>query len=273
MASGSDAASFETSARAYDRHVGRYGAALAAELVDFAGVRPGARALDVGCGPGALTAALVDRVGAGSVAAVDRSASFVAACRQRLPGVDVRIGSAERLPFADGEFDFALSQLVVNFLDDARAGVTDMRRVTGDGGVVAACVWDYTGGMTMLRAFWDAALAVDPERAGELDEGRRMRYCRPDELATLWEAAGLVEVESVPIVVGAKYENFDDFWSPLPLGVGPSGAYCASLDAATREALRAECRRRLGSPSGPFELSARAWAVHGRAPYAKRPWM
>ena len=148
---------FEVATEAYDRLVGRYSPALARELIRFAGVGQGMRALDVGCGPGALTAELAERLGPAGVAAVDPSEPFAAACRSRVPGADVRVAGGEALPFEDDAFDATLSQLVVNFMADPPAGVREMARVTRPGGVVASCVWDYAGEMTLLRSFWDAA--------------------------------------------------------------------------------------------------------------------
>jgi SAM-dependent methyltransferase len=235
-------------------------------LIDFASVEPGMRTLDVGCGPGALAAALVERLGAANVAAVDPSPPFVYACRARLPGVDVVEAGGEALPFADGAFDAALCQLVVNFMRDAEAGVREMVRVTRPGGIVAACVWDYRDEMTLLRAYWDAAREVDPERGAAADEGVVMRWCAEGELAELWRVAGLRSVRLGSLVATAKYANFEDLWSPLPTGVGPAGAFCKSLAEDDRAALRDALRRRLGVDDGPFELAARAWSVVGRAP-------
>ena len=222
------AATFRTPAEAYDRHIGRYGRELARALIAAAGVRPGGRALDVGCGPGALTTELVALLGAAHVAAVDPSAPFADACRRRLPGVHVEVAPGEALPFEDDAFDHALAQLVVNFMTDPLAGVSEMRRVTRAGGTVAAAVWDYAGEMTVLRRFWDAAVAIDPG-AAELDEGRCMPYCTADELAGLWTAAGLAGVSVSAVVVAAGYDGFEDLWAPLERGVAPSGAYAASL--------------------------------------------
>jgi SAM-dependent methyltransferase len=236
---------FRTPAEAYDRFVGRYGPQLAAGLMEFAGIEPGMRALDVGCGPGALVAALAERLGASNV-----------------PGAEVVVGSAEALPFPDGAFDATLSQLVVNFMSDAEKGVREMKRVTRTGGVVASSVWDYAGEMTLLRAFWDAAREVDPERGAAADEGV-MRWCRNGELAELWRDAGLADVSFGSLVVRAQYADFDDLWWPLPTGVGPAGAFCKSLDDERRAALHDAFRRRLGLGDGPFELTARAWVVAG----------
>jgi len=258
------AETFRVSADAYERFVGRYGRELASALIEFAGVEPGMCTLDVGCGPGALAAVLGERFGAATVSAADPSAPFVDACRARLPGVEVVQAGAEALPFADGAFDAALSQLVVNFMRDAEAGVREMARVTRPGGIVAACVWDYAGEMTLLRAFWDAAREVDPERGAAADEGAVMRWCGEGELAQLWRAVGLRSVRPGSLVVTAKYDDFDDLWSPLPTGVGPAGAFCASLGDDDRAALRDAFQRRLGVRDGPFELTARAWSVVGR---------
>ena len=259
------AATFRTAAEAYDRHIGRYGARLARALIDASGVRAGDRALDVGCGPGALTGELAAALGAGHVAAVDPSAPFADACRRRSPGVEVHVAPAEALPFDDAAFDHALAQLVVNFMADAPAGVREMRRVTRPGGTVSAAVWDYAGEMTLLRRFWDAAVALDPS-ARDLDEGRCMPFCTRDELAGLWSRAGLAEVRVEPVVVAAGYADFEDLWQPLELGVAPSGAYVAALAPERRAALRTELRRRLDVGSGPFRLSARAWIAIGRSP-------
>ena len=159
---------FAAPAEQYDRFMGRYTPTLAVALADAAGVEPGMRVLDVGCGPGGLTAELVARVGAANVAAIDPAAQFSEACRARNPGADVRVGVAEELPWPDGEFDAVLSSLVLGFMRDPEQGVREMARVTRPGGVVAACMWDIAeGGMTMLRLFWSAVREVAPGAEGE----------------------------------------------------------------------------------------------------------
>lgn len=251
---------------AYERHVGRYGKELAAVMIGIAAVRPGQRALDVGCGPGGLTAELAGLLGAENVAAIDPSERFVAVCRNRVPGVDARVGWAEELPFPDASFDAVLAQLVVDGMEDARAGVAEMRRVARPGGVVAACVWDFDGGMTLLRTIWNAALAFDPARVGVLAAGARLPFSRPAELEQLWRATGLHDVELGGVTVGAGYAGLDDLWQPFAAGVGLLGAFIRSLDDADQASLKQDVGRRLGWPDGPFRLSARAWHVRGRVP-------
>jgi len=247
---------FTTAAGNYDRHIGRYGPRLAPELIAAAKVQPGDRVLDVGCGPGALTAALIAH--GARVTAVDPSEPFAAACAERNPGADVQVAKAESLPFPDATFDAALAQLVVNFMTDAEAGVREMARVTRPGGTVAAAVWDYADGMTILRRFWDAAKTIDPDAADE----SQMRYCTPDSLAGLW--SNLEDVDVRETIVRASYDGFEDLWAPLESGVAPSGAFTAGLDPGPRAELKRELRARLDVGDEPFELTARAWLVTGR---------
>jgi ubiquinone/menaquinone biosynthesis C-methylase UbiE len=251
--------SFFVAADAYDRFMGRYSRLLSPQMADLAGVAAGQRALDVGCGPGALTAELVARLGPKAVAAVDPSEPFVAAARDRHPGVDVRQAPAEDLPFPDGSFDAALAQLVVHFMADPVAGLTEMRRVTRAGGVVVACVWDHAGGQGPLGAFWRAARELDP---GVHDEGDRPG-AREGHLAQLFTAAGLTDVESTSLVAELDHATFENWWEPFTEGVGPAGAHVASLDSDAREELKERCRALL--PEAPFRLATVAWAAVGRA--------
>jgi SAM-dependent methyltransferase len=248
----------------YDRHVGRYSPELARAFLHAVGAGPGGRALDVGCGTGALTRALADMLGAERVAAVDPDADSVAMCAQAVGGAEVRLGSVEQLPFADGQFDLVLAQLVVDKVDGP-AALSEMSRVAVAGGRVAATVWDFESGMPLLRAFWDAALSVDPPGAAAADAGQRPPYTRPDELRALWTDAGLSEVETGELAASAAYDDLDDAWWSFAAGVSVSGGYCTSLDPETRMALKAEFSRRLGDPEGRFELTARAWYVGGTA--------
>ena len=251
--------SFAVAAEPYDRFMGRYSSPLAPELADFAGVDAGQRVLDVGCGPGALTTELVWRLGAEAVAAVDPSEPFVAAARERHPGVDVRLASAEELPYADGAFDASIAQLVVHFMADPVAGLAEMARVTRGGGVVAACVWDLAGGRAPISTFWQAARELDPDAKDE--SGRA--GARAGHLSELFEAAGLRDVEERPLLVSVEHASFDEWWEPFTFGVGPAGAYAQGLDERALSALRDRCRELL--PRAPFTVTAVAWAARGLA--------
>ncbi len=246
---------FNVGGDAYNRFMGRYSEPLAPRFADLAGVHAGQRALDVGCGPGALTAELVRRLGAGAVTAADPSRSFTAAVAGRLPGVDVQLAAAERLPFGDRVFDVTLAQLVVHFMADPVAGLAEMGRVTRPGGVVAACVWDHAGGGAPLAPFWRAVRELDPAAA---DESMLAGSCA-GQLAGLCGQAGLGPATMASISVTVTHATFGDWWEPFTLGVGPAGAYVASLAPDRRELLRARCRELLGS--GPFQIRAAAWAV------------
>jgi SAM-dependent methyltransferase len=253
---------FQVQAEAYDRFVGRYSPQLAAALCDFAGIEGGMRALDLGAGTGALTTELAKRLGAANVVAVEPSEPFAQACRTRVPGAEVVEAGAEALPLANDAFDATLSQLVLNFIPDAAAALREMTRVTRPGGFIAACVWDYSGEMQMLRAFWDAAHDVNPAAAARHDEAT-MRLGHEGELAELWQDAGLLRIRSTPLRARARYENFEDLWAPFVAGVGPAGAFTVSLSEDERSALHDALARRLNAGDQPFELTARAWAVAG----------
>lgn len=255
---GSDPGFFR-SIDAYERFIGRYSRPLAVEFARATGVAAGEHVLDVGCGTGALTGVLAELVGSDLVAGVDPSEPFVQECRARVPGADVRLGPAEALPFGDRTFDRTLAQLVFHFVDDPTAAVAEMARVTRSGGLVAACVWDFRGGMTMLRAYWEVVREHDPAERGEA-----ARFGgKAGELAQLWRAAGLREVTDGELVVSSHYEGFDELWESFLGGAGPAGAYALSLDEPAREAIRQSFWRRIGAPEGPFDLTASAWCATG----------
>jgi len=249
--------SFAVAADAYDRFMGRYSVPLAPQLAELAGVGAGQRVLDVGCGPGALTTELVARLGADAVAAVDPSEPFVAAARERHPGVDVRRAAAEQLPFEDGAFDGALAQLVVHFMADPVAGLREMARVTREAGVVAACVWDHGGGQGPLSVFWAAAHELEPDVGDE----SQLPGAREGHLTELFLAAGLHDVEECALSVRVEHSTFEDWWEPYTLGVGPAGGYAAGLDQEKQAQLRERCRELL--PAAPFVLTSQAWAARG----------
>ena len=249
--------SFAVPAEAYDRFMGVHSRQLSPQLADLARLSPDARVLDVGCGPGALTTELVARLGANAVVAVDPSESFVAAARERHPGVDVRRAAAEALPFADRAFDAVIAQLVVHFMTDPVAGLREMARVTRPEGVLAACVWDYAGGRTPVSVFWrasrDLGLGTDGESA--------LAGAREGHLVELFKTAGLRQVEQASLVARVKYASFDDWWGPITLGVGPAGARYKASSPDDRERLRQRCEELL--PPTSFEVVSHAWAARG----------
>jgi ubiquinone/menaquinone biosynthesis C-methylase UbiE len=252
--------SFDVGADAYDQFMGRYSVPLAPQFADFAAVAAGQRVLDVGCGPGALTAELVRRLGPAAVAVVDPSESFVPAAQERHPGVSVQRAAAEQLPFGDQAFDAALAQLVVHFMAQPVVGLREMARVTRMEGVVAACVWDNAGSQGPLSLFWEAARELDPGVQGESQSAGS----REGHLAQLFQEAGLHEIQESALSVSAEHPSFDDCWEPFTLGVGPAGMHVAGLDATRQALLRELCREML--PAAPFAVTASAWAARGLAP-------
>jgi SAM-dependent methyltransferase len=251
--------SFEVAAQSYGLFMGRYSEPLATELTALMSLSPGMRAIDVGCGPGALTARLVERLGAGSVCAVDPSGPFVAAARTRFPGLDVRQGRAEELPWPDDSFDVAVAALVVHFMRDPVAGLREMGRVVHAGGTVAATVWDHAGDRGPISPFWRAVRSLDPAAPDESD----LAGARAGHLASLFVEAGLDVIWDTALTVRVHYSTPEQWWEPYTLGVGPAGAYAAGLDERRREALRRRCLELL--PPAPFDIHASAWCVIGRA--------
>ena len=250
---------FAVSADAYDRFMGRFSAPLAVRFAEWAGVEPGMDVLDVGSGPGALSAALVDRVGSGSVSAVDPMPAFVEAVQQRLPAVRATVAPAESLPFDDGVFDAALANLVVAFMSDARVGVGEMRRVTRPGGTVAASVWQHSDGISPLTPFWQGAHRVDPDAVDEA----LMLGAREGQLTGLLEECGLTDVRAGALSVEVRFDSFEDWWQPFLYGVGPAGAYLTAQTADRQEQVRAACEDVLGP--APFTVVGQAWCAAGTA--------
>ena len=250
---------FSVGAEQYDRFMGRYSTPLAPRFADFAGIEAGQRVLDVGCGPGALTGELTRRLPADAVCAVDPSAGFVAAVRDRYPGVRTERAAAEQLPFDGQLFDAALAQLVVHFMANPVQGLGEMLRVTKAGGTVAACVWDHAGGRGPLGTFWAAARALD----ANVEDESQLPGARQGHLGELMRAAGARHIQETELSVDVEHPSFGEWWDPFLLGVGPAGTYVTSLDAAQKARLRELCRERL--PQAPFVVSARAWAARGLA--------
>lgn len=263
MVAADGAKTFGVAGSVYDAFMGRYSRELAGQFAEAAGVMPGQTAVDVGCGPGALTSVLVERLGADAVSACDPSATFLEECAVRHPGIHLKAGRAESIPFDTDAFDHAMAQLVLHFVSEPERAAREMARVVHPGGVVSACVWDFREGMQMLRSFWDAALAVDRDAP---DEARTLRFGQPGEIAELLAAVGVDDVAESTLQVAARYGSFDELWDGFLAGVGPAGAYCVAQTAPDRRRIRAELHHRLDSPAGSFALTAVARCAVGRVP-------
>ncbi|MFI8323878.1 class I SAM-dependent methyltransferase [Streptomyces sp. NPDC085529] len=250
---------------AYERYMGRWSRLVADRFLPWLDAADGLRWLDVGCGTGGLTAAIAARRHPTGVLGVDRSEGFVARARTTAsPPARFAVADAQALPVRDATCDATVSALLLNFLPSPAAALAEQTRVTRRGGLVAAYVWDYAGGMELLRHFWDAATAVDPA-AAPLHEGRRFADCRPDRLRAVWTAAGLTDVATTGLDVPTVFAGFDELWAPFLSGQGPAPGYLASLPPATREHVRDALSAALPrDPDGTIPLTARAWAVRGR---------
>lgn len=253
----------------YDRYMGRWSRELAPRFVDWLNPLPGFEWLDVGCGTGALTEALLGEAVPVSIVAIDPSENFLelAAARIGDPRVTFRLGHAEALPVETASCDAVGSALMLNFVPDRARALAEMRRALRPGGLVAFYVWDYPGGgIQFMRAFWRAAASLDPQ-AAELGEDRRFPFCTAEGLTGLAAAAGLIDLACEPITVPTLFRDFDDFWQPFTLGAGPAPGYCASLPPAARARLRQRLQESLPiAPDGTIALEARAWALQGISP-------
>lgn len=251
----------------YERYIGRFSRRVAPGFLSWLSVPPGRHWLDVGCGTGALCTAIVDRCAPASVQGVEPSDGFRSTARANLPAsVRLHAGDAAALPLPAASVDAVVSALVLNFVPDVGVALAEMRRVARPGATLAAYVWDYAGGMALIRCFWDAAIACDPGAAA-LDEGRRFPLCQPSALEAAFTGAGLADVQTTAIDIDTPFDSFDDYWQPFLGGQGPAPAYLMSLDEGRRETLRAHLRNQLPlQTDGSMRLRARAWAVRGVHP-------
>lgn len=252
----------------YEPYVGRWSRLVGDAFVDWLAQPPGLRWLDVGCGTGSLSQALLDRTRPRTVDAIDPSEGFVAYASERLAdrAFAPQVADAEWLPFDDSTFDAVASGLVLNFVPDPKLALREMLRVLKRGGTAAVYVWDYSGRMELMRYFWDAATDLD-EGATELDEGVRFTICRRRALSAAFRAAGFTDVKTTAIDISTIFRDFDDYWEPFLGGQGPAPAYCVSLTENARAQLRELLRTRLKvQADGTIRLVARALAVRGDAP-------
>ena len=246
----------------YESYVGRWSRRIAPPFLSWLRVPAGRKWVDVGCGTGALCAAILDHCSPSSVAGVEPSEGFLKTARGNLADrVVLHHGSATAIPLEDSSVDVVVSGLVLNFVPDQRAALAEMARVTGDGGTIGAYVWDYGGKMELMRYFWDAAAEVDPNAAA-MDEAIRFPLCRPESLVELFTSAGLAGVEVTAIDIATPFASFDDYWQPFLGGQGPAPAYAMSLAEAVRARLRDRLRERIPVlGDGSISMTARAWAI------------
>jgi SAM-dependent methyltransferase len=246
----------------YEQYVGRWSRRVAPLFLAWLKIPAQRRWLDVGCGTGALSAAILDNCSPLSVIGVEPSEGFLEKAKEQLGArVLLRRGSAAEIPLEDRSVDVAVSGFVLNFVPDALAAVREMARVTTDGGTIAAYVWDYAGRMEMMRHFWDAAIDLNPD-AAKLDEGARFPLCRPEALTELFASAGLGGTEVTAIDIATSFATFEDYWRPFLGGQGPAPAYAMALEETPRTRLRDRLRERIPlQADGSISLSARAWAV------------
>ncbi|OGA28690.1 MAG: methyltransferase [Betaproteobacteria bacterium RIFCSPLOWO2_02_FULL_65_24] len=246
----------------YEQYVGRWSRRVAPVFLSWLRIPTGRRWLDVGCGTGALCAAIVDHCSPSSVAGVEPSEGFLKTAKENLAGRAVlHQGSATAIPLDDAAVDVVVSGLVLNFVADQRAALAEMARVTGSGGTIGAYVWDYAGKMELMRFFWDAAVELNPD-AARMDEGARFPLCRPEALVAHFASAGLNGPEVTAIDIPTRFASFEDYWQPFLGGQGPAPAYAMALDETTRARLRDSIRARIPlQADGSISLTARAWAV------------
>jgi SAM-dependent methyltransferase len=251
----------------YERYIGRWSRRVAPLFLSWLDIPANRRWLDVGCGTGALCAAIADRCSPASVVGVEPSEGLLAKAREHLANqAELRQGHATAVPLVDASVDVVVSGLVLNFVPDPCAALREMARVTATGGTIAAYVWDYADRMELIRHFWDAAAELDPHAAG-LHEGVRFPLCRPGALADLFTGATLTGVDDTFIDIPTSFVNFDDYWQPFLGGQGPAPAYAMALTEVARASLRERLLERLPiAADGSIALTARAWAVRARVP-------
>ncbi len=253
---------------AYEHYVGRWSRLVGHVFLDWLSLTPGLRWVDVGCGTGALTTAILEQADPSRVTGIEPSEGFLSVARARIDDnrASFKAGNAQSLPLEDAEADVSVSGLVLNFVPDKKRTLQEMRRIVQPGVTVALYVLDYAGEMQLMRYFWDAVAEVFPEGA-ECDEGKQFPICKPEPLTDLFRSTGLRSVEVCALDVPTVFADFADYWSPFLRGQGPAGTYCVSLSEDDREHLRKRLKSTVPvGADGTIQLIARAWAVRGTIP-------
>jgi ubiquinone/menaquinone biosynthesis C-methylase UbiE len=259
-----------TDAHAYQRLMGRWSPRLADELIAFTGIDAGDRVLDVGCGTGSMALALAGRPEPGAIVGIDIAAPYIAyaTARSTDPRLTFLTGDAVTLDLPVDSFDRSFSLLALNFMSNPAGAIGAMSRVTRPGGVIAAAVWDFAGGLVYQRIFWDTAAALDAE--AELARGRQFSspLTGPGELAAAFDQVGLHRVQPASLTIRMEYADFGDYWEPIANAQGPVGDYVKQLSRDRLETLAAAVRRAYlaGAADGPRSMAATAWAARGVLP-------
>ena len=253
------------SALGYEAIMGRWSYATAREFLRWLSLPERCHWLDLGCGTGALTRAILEQASPTRVVSVDPEAEYVAYLQSNVASPRCRciVGDAQRLPLDSAQFDAVVSGLALNQIPEPERALREMVRVLRPDGVVAAYVWDFREGIQLLRHIWDAAAVLDPESI-RLDPAPRFPLCDPERLRPLFTEAGLNSVEVDALAVPTVFRDFDDYWEPFLTGTGRAAGYVVSLSEAMRAVLRDRIQESLPvSSDGSIPLQARAWAVRG----------
>ena len=256
-------------AEAYEIFGGQWSRLVGKKFLEWLKPSSDARWLEVGCGTGAFTQVILDQVASGEVIGIDPAEAQLAFAKQKVvsPNVSFRSGDAAELPFADGEFDIAVSALVLNFVPDQEKMVSEMKRVVRPSGKVALYVWDFVAGKPVAQHIAEVIAARDPMAAERAAAGQRFETTRREYLLQLFEEGGLVEVDTCPLEIDVRFKDFDAYWSANTGFSAPVSQYARGLSAGEREQFIAEVKQRLPiSDDGSIEYVARANAVRGVIP-------
>ncbi|MEN8192035.1 MAG: class I SAM-dependent methyltransferase [Bacteroidota bacterium] len=249
----------------YEYFMGRWSSLMAPEFLKWLNISPNLEWLDIGCGTGALSEAIVEHCNPLNISCIDPSEGFLEMAKERLSiNGDYIVGNVSNMPIANERFDIIVSGLALNFFPNVSSALSEMKRVSKLNGTIAAYVWDYADRMDYLRYFWDAAYQID-SKSRELDEGIRFPICNSDNLKNTFQQAGLSDIESTFLDIDTIFKSFEDFWNPFLGGQGPAPSFLASLTKELQEELKVNIRNILPVESdGSIRLLGRAIAIQGK---------